>query len=89
MRVMPLEGYGVLAGTAVGTAREDGTDTPHYELHLVDDAGEHWRIAVNVESPTTTSPTCSTAGSGARSPIRRRPCSPSAPSPASPTRCSA
>ena len=48
--IMPLAGYGVLAGRALDTRREDGTDTPHYQLHLVDDGGEHWRIAVNVES---------------------------------------
>ncbi|MGH2900628.1 MAG: DUF2278 family protein [Solirubrobacteraceae bacterium] len=47
---MPLDSYGVLAARCVGTRREDGTDTPHYQLHLVDEAGEHWRIAVNVES---------------------------------------
>jgi uncharacterized protein YukJ len=47
---MALKGYGVLAARAIGTAREDGTDTPHYQLHLVDGGGEHWRIAVNVES---------------------------------------
>lgn len=47
---MPLTGYGVLAARALDTRREDGTDTPHYQLHLVDDGGEHWRIAVNVES---------------------------------------
>ena len=47
---MALDDYGVLAARALDTEREDGTDTPHYQLHLVDDAGEHWRIAVNVES---------------------------------------
>lgn len=47
---MPLASYGVLAARALATAREDGTDTPHYQLHLVDDGGEDWRIAVNVES---------------------------------------
>ncbi len=47
---MPLDDYGVLAARALGTIREDGTDTPHYQLHLADDGGEHWRIAVNVES---------------------------------------
>jgi len=47
---MALKGYGVLAARALDTEREDGTDTPHYQLHLVDDGGEHWRIAVNVES---------------------------------------
>lgn len=47
---MPLTGYGVLAARASETRREDGTDTPHYQLRLADDAGEQWRIAVNVES---------------------------------------
>ncbi len=47
---MALDGYGVLAARALDTRREDGTDTPHYQVHLADDAGEQWRIAVNVES---------------------------------------
>jgi uncharacterized protein YukJ len=47
---MPLDQYGVLAARGLDTRREDGTSTPHYQLHLVDEAGEHWRIAVNVES---------------------------------------
>jgi uncharacterized protein YukJ len=47
---MPLDRYGALVARALGTAREDGTENPHYEVHLVDDAGEHWRVAVNVES---------------------------------------
>ncbi len=47
---MPLDQYGVLVARALDSAREDGTDTPHYQLHLVDEPGEHWRIAVNVES---------------------------------------
>jgi uncharacterized protein YukJ len=47
---MPLDSYGVLAARALQTRREDATDTPHYQLHLADEAGEHWRIAVNVES---------------------------------------
>ena len=47
---MPLDQYGVLVARALDTRREDGTSTPHYQLHLVDEPGEHWRIAVNVES---------------------------------------
>lgn len=47
---MALDDYGVLAARARDTRREDGTDTPHYQVHLVDEPGEHWRIAVNVES---------------------------------------
>ena len=47
---MALDGYGVLAARALETRREDGTDTPHLQVHLVDAGGEHWRVAVNVES---------------------------------------
>ncbi len=47
---MPLDQYGVLAARARDSAREDGTETPHYQLHLVDESSEHWRVAVNVES---------------------------------------
>jgi uncharacterized protein YukJ len=47
---MPLDDYGVLAARARTTRREDGTDTPHLQVHLVDRSGEHWRVAVNVES---------------------------------------
>jgi uncharacterized protein YukJ len=47
---MALDDYGVLAARARDTRREDGTDTPHYQAHLVDERGEHWRVAVNVES---------------------------------------
>jgi len=49
-RIMPLHDYGVLVGRALDTRREDGTDTPHYQLHVLDEHGEHWRLAVNVES---------------------------------------
>jgi len=47
---MALEGYGVLAARALTTRREDGTDTPHLQLHLVAEGDAHWRVAVNVES---------------------------------------
>jgi uncharacterized protein YukJ len=47
---MPLSSYGVLSGQVVDSRREDGTDSPHYQVHLVDTAGVHYRIAVNVES---------------------------------------
>jgi uncharacterized protein YukJ len=37
--------------TAVGRRREDASDpSPHYQLHLVDDNGTNYRIAVNVLS---------------------------------------
>lgn len=46
---MALTHYGVLKGRAIDTRREDGADTPHYQVHMV--AGEaHYRIAVNVLS---------------------------------------
>jgi uncharacterized protein YukJ len=47
---MPLKSYGVLSGHVVDTRREGASDTPHYQIHLVDGAGVHYRAAVNVES---------------------------------------
>ncbi|MFC8343857.1 DUF2278 family protein [Streptomyces sp. NPDC057280] len=52
---MPLKAYGVLITKAVDTRREGATDTPHYQIHLTDDQGVHYRAAVNVlsqESPS-------------------------------------
>ncbi|TCC63150.1 DUF2278 family protein [Kribbella pittospori] len=47
---MPLKTYGVLVGRAVGVRREGDSDTPHYQIRLVDDARVDYRIAVNVKS---------------------------------------
>jgi uncharacterized protein YukJ len=47
---MPLDQYGVLIAGAVERRREGSTDTPHYQIHAVDAGGEHYRIAVNVQS---------------------------------------
>ncbi|WP_248960017.1 DUF2278 family protein [Sphaerisporangium perillae] len=47
---MPLKSYGVLAGRAVDRRREGTTDTPHYQIHLIDDGGTAYRAAVNVQS---------------------------------------
>src|SRR5690348_9038642 len=47
---MPLNRYGVLAARAVDRRREGSSDTPHYQIHLTDEAGTHYRAAVNVES---------------------------------------
>ncbi|MFI6846210.1 DUF2278 family protein [Kitasatospora sp. NBC_00085] len=47
---MPLKNYGVLAARAVDRHREGGTNAPHYEIHLQDNAGKHYRAAVNVRS---------------------------------------
>jgi uncharacterized protein YukJ len=51
---MPLKGYGVLRGKAVAAKREEGAQTPHYQVHVV--AGnQHFRIAVNVKSQSSPS----------------------------------
>jgi uncharacterized protein YukJ len=47
---MPLRSYGVLSGHVVAIHREGTSDTPHYQIHIVDDAGNNYRVAVNVES---------------------------------------
>ena len=48
---MALRSYGVLQGRVVGRRREDASDSsPHYQMHVVDDAGTDYRIAVNVLS---------------------------------------
>lgn len=47
---MALAGYGVLSGRVVETRREGGTDSPHYQVHLVDEQGVHFRAAINVLS---------------------------------------
>ncbi len=51
---MALEGYGVLAGRALGTRAEGGSDSPHFQVHL-EAAGTEYRLAINVlsqESPS-------------------------------------
>jgi uncharacterized protein YukJ len=47
---MPLRSYGVLSGHIVDTRREGESDSPHYQVHVVDDAGTNYRAAVNVQS---------------------------------------
>jgi uncharacterized protein YukJ len=47
---MPLRSYGLLSGRVVETRREGAADSPHYQIHVVDRLGEHFRVAVNVES---------------------------------------
>ncbi len=47
---MPLDGYGVLIATPVERRRESSTDTPHFQIHVVDAGGTDYRIAVNVQS---------------------------------------
>ena len=46
---MPLKNYGVLKGKAVAAKREDGQDTPHYQVQIKA-GGTNFRIAINVKS---------------------------------------
>lgn len=46
---MPLNAYGVLSARVTDIRRETG-DTPHYQIHLVDNDNRHYRAAVNVQS---------------------------------------
>jgi uncharacterized protein YukJ len=45
-----LKEYGVLSGQVIETRREGGTDSPHYQVHLLDGNGVHYRAAINVRS---------------------------------------
>ena len=45
-------GYGVLRGSVDRWVREDGESTPHLQIRVLDEAGQPWRIAVNVQSDT-------------------------------------
>jgi uncharacterized protein YukJ len=42
--------YGVLRGRPDRYKREDGASTPHLQIRVLDDTGQPWRIAVNVQS---------------------------------------
>jgi uncharacterized protein YukJ len=46
---LSLKHYGVLCGRVAGATREDGADTPHYQVHVTA-AGTEYRLAVNVRS---------------------------------------
>ncbi len=50
---MPIQQYGVLAAQAVGRRREGSGSTPHYQIHVKDSDGVHYRVAVNVLSQTS------------------------------------
>jgi uncharacterized protein YukJ len=47
-----VAGYGVLRAKLDRWVREDDASTPHLQIRAVDDTGQPWRIAVNVESDT-------------------------------------
>jgi uncharacterized protein YukJ len=42
--------YGVLRARTDRAKREDGGATPHLQIRAVDDTGQPWRVAVNVQS---------------------------------------
>lgn len=42
--------YGVLRGRPDRHKREDNTSTPHLQIRVLEDTGQPWRIAVNVQS---------------------------------------
>lgn len=44
--------YGVLRGHIDRYKREDNTSTPHLQIRVLEDGGQPWRIAVNVQSNT-------------------------------------
>lgn len=44
--------YGVLRGRPDRYKREDNAATPHLQIRVLDNSGQPWRIAVNVESDT-------------------------------------
>ncbi len=50
---MPLQRYGVLKGSVGDARREDGSDSPHYQVHVRTDSTSY-RIAVNVKSQRAT-----------------------------------
>lgn len=42
--------YGVVRAKPDRYVREDGQSTPHLQIRVVDDTGQPWRVAVNVQS---------------------------------------
>jgi hypothetical protein len=42
--------YGTLRGRIDRHKREDCASTPHLQIRVLDDTGQPWRIAVNVQS---------------------------------------
>ena len=46
---MSLNAYGVLKGRAISRRLGSGS-SPHYQIHIVDESGTNFRIAINVRS---------------------------------------
>ena len=51
---MPIANYGVFKGRPISRRLGSGS-SPHYQVEVVDDNGEHYRVAVNVLSQTSPS----------------------------------
>ncbi len=51
---MAIANYGVFKGRAISRRLATGS-SPHYQIHLVDEDGNHFRVAVNVLSKTAPS----------------------------------
>ena len=51
---MPLNAYGVLKGRAISRRLGSGS-SPHYQIHIVDEIGTNYRIAINVKSQSALS----------------------------------
>src|SRR4051812_9110662 len=49
---MTIPNYGVLRCKAIARKREEGGDTPHYQVHVTA-ANTHYRLAVNARSQTS------------------------------------
>lgn len=47
---MAVRNYGLLKGIVIDSRMERDMDTPHYQIHVTDDNGTDYRIAVNVMS---------------------------------------
>ena len=71
---MPLDRYGVLAARPIDRRREDPDDdeSPHYQIDLVDQAGTHFRAAVNVLSQQSPSELLFLGAEDYRHPILER-----------------
>jgi len=51
---LPIANYGVFKGRPISRRLGSGS-SPHYQIEVVDDNGEHYRVAVNVLSQTSPS----------------------------------
>ncbi len=45
---MPIHPYAVLVARVVDSRREESGDSPHYQVHVRDETGADYRIAITV-----------------------------------------